>query len=82
MNPGVRLKLFAISLALVVGVGAALVGLAVPAVRVLYDYAWFVGFGTAFLIYIALMRNVPAPDLDRVPALPREPGRIKQGAQP
>src|SRR5256886_17121581 len=30
--------------ALVAGVVVALIGLAVPALRFLYDYAWFVGF--------------------------------------
>jgi NCS1 family nucleobase:cation symporter-1 len=53
--------------ALAAGVGAALVGLAVPALRVLYDYAWFVGFGVAFLLYWALMRGTPLVDLSRVP---------------
>jgi nucleobase:cation symporter-1, NCS1 family len=52
--------------ALVAGVAAALVGLIVPSLRVLYDYAWFVGFGTAFLLYWALMRGTPQLDLDRV----------------
>ncbi|HEU5351643.1 MAG TPA: NCS1 family nucleobase:cation symporter-1 [Terracidiphilus sp.] len=42
--------------ALVLGVGLALVGLAVPAVRFLYDYAWFVGFFVAGIAYVALMR--------------------------
>ena len=58
--------------ALTAGVAAALVGLVVPAVRVLYDYAWFVGFGAAFLVYVALMRGTPAADLDNVPSVPRE----------
>jgi nucleobase:cation symporter-1, NCS1 family len=41
--------------ALVIGTGVALVGLVVPSVRFLYDYSWFVGFGVASLIYLALM---------------------------
>ena len=41
--------------ALVLGIAVALVGLVVPALRVLYDYAWFAGFGTAFVAYIVLM---------------------------
>jgi NCS1 family nucleobase:cation symporter-1 len=53
--------------ALVLGVGAALIGLVVPALRVLYDYAWFVGFGVAFAVYTALMRGTPTVDLDGVP---------------
>lgn len=43
--------------ALAIGSGCALIGLAVPALRVLYDYSWFVGFVTAFTSYWALMRN-------------------------
>jgi NCS1 family nucleobase:cation symporter-1 len=41
--------------ALVVGVFVALIGLAVPAVRFLYDYAWFVGFFLSAAIYYVLM---------------------------
>ncbi len=43
--------------ALGVGVAVALAGLVVPAIRVLYDYAWFAGFGAAFLTYTVLMRR-------------------------
>ena len=43
--------------ALVVGVFLALIGLALPAVRFLYDYAWFVGFFVAAAIYYGLMRR-------------------------
>jgi NCS1 family nucleobase:cation symporter-1 len=43
--------------ALGAGIGVALVGLVLPALRPLYDYAWFVGFGVAFLVYLALMRG-------------------------
>ncbi|WP_035352426.1 NCS1 family nucleobase:cation symporter-1 [Edaphobacter aggregans] len=46
--------------ALIVGVFVALVGLAVPSVRFLYDYAWFVGFFIAGAVYLALMK-VAAP---------------------
>jgi NCS1 family nucleobase:cation symporter-1 len=42
-------------IALVAGVFAALIGLAVPAVRFLYDYAWFIGFFLAAAIYYAPM---------------------------
>ena len=45
-------------IALAIGVAIALVGLVVPALRVLYDYAWFAGFGAAFVTYIVLMRAV------------------------
>jgi nucleobase:cation symporter-1, NCS1 family len=44
--------------ALVAGVFIALIGLFVPPVRWLYDYAWFVGFGMAAAVYVALMRGV------------------------
>jgi nucleobase:cation symporter-1, NCS1 family len=47
--------------ALVIGVALALVGLAVKPLQFLYDYAWFVGFFTAGLIYVLLMRlSAPA----------------------
>ncbi|MGC2401359.1 MAG: NCS1 family nucleobase:cation symporter-1 [Acidobacteriaceae bacterium] len=41
--------------ALVVGVFLALVGLVAPAIRFLYDYAWFVGFFVSATIYYLLM---------------------------
>ena len=44
-------------IALALGVAVALVGLFVPALRILYDYAWFAGFGTAFVAYIVMMRG-------------------------
>ena len=31
-------------------------GLIVPGLRPLYDYAWFVGFGVAAVVYVALTR--------------------------
>jgi nucleobase:cation symporter-1, NCS1 family len=34
----------------------AWIGLIIPSLRVLYDYAWFVGFGIAFFVHWALMR--------------------------
>ncbi len=43
--------------ALVAGVAIALIGLAVPAVRWLYDYAWFVGFIVSGGWYFLLMRQ-------------------------
>jgi len=54
-------------IALIAGVAVALVGLVAPALRVLYDYAWFVGFGVAFALYAALMRGTPVVELDGVP---------------
>jgi NCS1 family nucleobase:cation symporter-1 len=46
--------------ALVIGSGCALIGLAVAALRVLYDYSWFVGFAVAFATYWVLMRGSKA----------------------
>jgi NCS1 family nucleobase:cation symporter-1 len=46
-------------IALAAGVLAALIGLVVPDLHFLYDYAWFVGFGVAALLYIALMGTAP-----------------------
>jgi nucleobase:cation symporter-1, NCS1 family len=42
--------------ALAAGAGLAFIGLVVPSLRALYDYAWFVGFGTSFVVYWTLMR--------------------------
>ena len=39
------------------GIAVALLGLAVPPLRWLYDYAWFVGFGVAAGSYLLLMRG-------------------------
>ncbi|HET9887617.1 MAG TPA: NCS1 family nucleobase:cation symporter-1 [bacterium] len=44
-------------LALCGGVGVALLGLFIPALRWLYDYAWFVGFAGAFGIYMLVMSS-------------------------
>jgi NCS1 family nucleobase:cation symporter-1 len=52
---GVNLRAMA---ALVLGVTIALVGLFVPALHFLYDYAWFVGFFVAGLTYLVMMRIV------------------------
>jgi NCS1 family nucleobase:cation symporter-1 len=56
-NAGVNPKAM---VALVVGVVAALIGLFVPALRFLYDYAWFVGFFLSAGIYTVLMRPARA----------------------
>ncbi len=45
--------------ALAAGVAIALIGLAVPAVRWLYDYAWFVGFLVSGGLYLVLMWEQP-----------------------
>ena len=47
------------------GCTLAWIGLVVPALRPLYDYAWFVGFGTAAIVHGVLMKAVPpAPALE------------------
>src|ERR1700674_5332618 len=43
--------------ALAAGAGRAFIGLVVPSLRVLYDFAWFVGFGMSFAVYWVLMRG-------------------------
>jgi NCS1 family nucleobase:cation symporter-1 len=48
-------------IALVVGIALALLGLKVPALRLLYDYAWFVGFGVSGAVYVVLMQRAAAP---------------------
>ena len=48
-------------IATLLGCALAWGGLVVPALKPLYDYAWFVGFGIAFAAYVALMRGRPAP---------------------
>src|SRR6201997_1633197 len=43
-------------IALALGAGTALAGLAIPSVRVLYDYSWFVGFLVSFIAYYLMMK--------------------------
>lgn len=43
-------------IALVLGAGTALIGLAAPSLRALYDYSWFVGFAVSFVTYYVLMK--------------------------
>ena len=48
--------------ALAVGAAIAFIGLVVPPLRILYNYAWFVGFAVSFFAYLALMKvNQPQP---------------------
>jgi NCS1 family nucleobase:cation symporter-1 len=49
----------------------AWIGLIVPALRPLYDYAWFVGFGVAALMHYLLMKVAP----------PQEPTRHTAAAE-
>ncbi|MGO9009811.1 MAG: NCS1 family nucleobase:cation symporter-1 [Bryobacteraceae bacterium] len=48
-------------MALAAGIAVALLGLVIPPLRWLYDYAWFVGFGVAGALYVVLMQRVTAP---------------------
>jgi putative AlgH/UPF0301 family transcriptional regulator len=43
-------------MATILGCTAAWIGLAVPALRILYDYAWFVGFAVSFGSYLVLSK--------------------------
>src|SRR6266702_116061 len=49
--------------ALAAGAGVAFVGLIVPPLRALYNYAWFVGFLVSFVVYFAFMPK-PAPAVE------------------
>ncbi len=55
---GINLRALA---ALATGIVVALLGLAIPALRLLYDYAWFVGFSAAGGVYVMLMQHSEAP---------------------
>jgi NCS1 family nucleobase:cation symporter-1 len=48
--------------ALAAGAGLAFIGLIAPSLRVLYDYAWFVGFAASFIVYWGLMRSQREPE--------------------
>ena len=48
--------------ALAAGIFVALIGLVVPALHGLYQYAWFVGFGISFVVYLLIM---PRPHVSR-----------------
>ena len=39
------------------GCAAAWAGLVIPALRPVYDYAWFVGFGVSAVVYLALAKR-------------------------
>jgi NCS1 family nucleobase:cation symporter-1 len=41
------------------GCTLAWIGLVVPTLRPLYDYAWFVGFGVAAVLHVVLMKALP-----------------------
>jgi NCS1 family nucleobase:cation symporter-1 len=47
--------------ALAAGIAVALSGLLVPALRVLYDYSWFVGFFVSAAVYLKFMPREGKP---------------------
>jgi NCS1 family nucleobase:cation symporter-1 len=48
--------------ALVAGVAVAFIGLLLPPLRILYNYAWFIGFAVSFFAHLVLMKvNQPQP---------------------
>jgi NCS1 family nucleobase:cation symporter-1 len=47
--------------ALVAGIAVALLGLAIPSLRLLYDYAWFVGFAVSGAVYVLTMQRAEGP---------------------
>jgi NCS1 family nucleobase:cation symporter-1 len=49
--------------ALAAGIIVALLGLAVPPLRWLYNYAWFIGFFVSALVYVVLMRSIKKTSL-------------------
>lgn len=55
-------------LALVAGCAVAFVGLVYAPVRVLYDYAWFVGFGVSFVTYWLMTANRQSVGGGKAPA--------------
>ena len=50
-------------IATLLGCFFAWIGLIIPSLRVLYDYAWFVGFGVAFVVHWALMKFLPPAEI-------------------
>jgi nucleobase:cation symporter-1, NCS1 family len=56
---------------LLLGIVIALLGLAIPPLRWLYDYAWFVGFAVSALAYLLLMRgeSIAVSDAAQLPEL-------------
>ncbi|HXD30289.1 MAG TPA: NCS1 family nucleobase:cation symporter-1 [Pyrinomonadaceae bacterium] len=53
-------------IATLIGCGCAWIGLVVPSLSKVYDYAWFVGFAAAALTHWALMKAAP-PDSAELP---------------
>ncbi len=55
--------------ATLLGCAAAWIGLIVPSLRPLYDYAWFAGFGVSFAGYLVLARAHKARSYESTPAV-------------
>jgi len=52
--------------ATLVGCGLAWIGLLVPMLRPLYDYAWFIGFGASAIIHLLLMKLAPPVEVSTI----------------
>jgi NCS1 family nucleobase:cation symporter-1 len=63
-------------MATIAGCALAWIGLVVPALRTLYDYAWFVGFGVAAVMHVTLMRAFPPPT-GYAPVSPAPAGSVR-----
>ncbi len=50
-------------LATLIGCSLAWIGVFIPKLKPLYDYAWFVGFGASAIAYLLLMKAVPPPNV-------------------
>src|SRR4029077_12715603 len=48
-----------------IGCACAWIGLVVPALKPLYDYAWFVGFGASAVVHLALAPSARTPVVER-----------------
>jgi NCS1 family nucleobase:cation symporter-1 len=52
--------------ATILGCFFAWIGLIIPTLRLLYDYAWFVGFGVSFFMHWVLMKAIPPQEFSPV----------------
>ena len=50
-------------LATLLGCGLAWIGLVIPALRPMFDYGWFIGFGVAAITHVVLMKTAPPKTL-------------------
>ena len=49
-------------IATLIGCALAWIGLVVPALRPMFDYGWFIGFGAAAVTHLLLMKSAPPPE--------------------